>query len=439
MNGLLIKNCKFAYKDRIEEGDILIEGERIKKIAKEIKRGSSEIINARGKFVIPGIIDAHVHVRDFEESYKEDFISCSKAALSSGVTTIIEMPNTKPSIDSYEIFKKRVSLAENKSLCDFATYFMLREDNLGEIARIEEIRKKSKSIEKPPVGYKAYIDHGLKYGLISHAYNYLRRISFHAEDHRIIERNLKFLHALNLDNFLSHARIREDLAELTAVSEICNILKEKNKEAYFCHLTLAKSIEEAKKAGAFVEVALHHLILHEKHLLKFKGIAKVNPPLRSELESMRLRKMVNENKADVIASDHAPHAIEEKRGNAIEASSGIANLDVFLKVLLTLINKDKLDLIRTINMITKNPAEIFGIKNKGEIKEGNYADLVIVDMKRQGVIKAEEFYSKAKHSPFDRFKYKGEAETAILRGKIAYSDGEFFVKPGYGRYAELIA
>lgn len=431
---LLIKNCRFIYRSRIEEGDILVEGERIKKIAKDIKKSSvgGKVIEAKHKLVIPGITDAHVHVRDFEERYKEDFISCSKAALSSGVTTIIEMPNTKPSIDSSEIFKKRVALGEKQSLCDFASYFMLRKNNLKEALGF-------KNSEIKPIGYKAYLDNKVSYEFIEKAYGCLDRISFHAEDYRIIKRNLKFMHALNLSNFLSHARIREEIAEITAVREICRILNQKNKkkQAYFCHLTLARSIEEAKKVNAFIEVALHHLILHEKHLLKLKGIAKTNPPLRSELETQLLRKKVNNGRVDIIASDHAPHAIEEKHANAIEAKSGIANLDVFLKVLLTLINRGKLDLLNTINAITKNPARIFGIKDKGEIREGSYADLVIIDMKKQGIIKAENFYSKAKHSPFDGFKYIGEAETAILRGKIAYSNGEFFVKPGYGRYVEF--
>jgi len=426
---MLIKNCKIVSSSGITEGDILIEGEKIKEIGKGLKK-EGETIDAKGKLVIPGVVDVHVHARDFEEKYKEDFTSCSMAAVANGVTTFLDMPNTRPAVDSESIFRERVKLAEKKSLCDFGLYFKITENNINEIEKVERA-----SSACSPVAFKAYLDSSLSNEALENAVKLCRKVAVHAEDYRIIERNKKFLH--DLDDFLVHGDIRENEAEYLAVRRACEIAAKHKKSIHICHATLPKSVETAKAAGASVEVTPHHLLLSDRDLNRLKGIAKTNPPLRSDAEVKILWEKLRENKIDIIASDHAPHALEEKKGNVETSPSGVPNLDVMLKLMLTLVNKGHLKIEDMAKLMCENPAQIFSLKNKGKIEEGKDADIVILDMEKEQAVKPEEFYSKAKYSPFAGWKTVGCAETTIIRGKIAYQDNDFSVKRGYGKYVVI--
>lgn len=425
---MLIKNCKIVSSSGIKEGDILIEGEKIKKIGKGLKK-EGEVIDAEGKFVIPGIIDSHVHARDFEEKYKEDFTSCSMAAAANGITTFLDMPNTKPGVDNERVFNERVKLAEKSSLCDFGLYFKITGNNMNEIEKLET------SSAHSPVGCKAYLDSPLSDEALENAIKLCRKVAVHAEDYRIIERNKKFLH--DLEDFLVHGDIRENEAEYLAIRRACEIAGGYKKSVHLCHITLPKSVEIAKSANASTEVTPHHLLLSDRDLNRLKGIAKTNPPLRSDAEVKILWEKLKEGKIDIIASDHAPHSLEEKKGNVETSPSGIPNLDVMLKLMLTLVNNGHIKIEDIARMMCENPARIFSLKNKGMIAEGKDADVVILDMKKEQITKPEEFYSKAKYSPFAGWKTVGCAKTTIIRGKIAYQEESFLVKPGYGRYVSI--
>lgn len=418
---MLVKNCKIVSSQGIREGDILIEGEKIVAVGKGLT-SAGEVIDVRGKIVMPGVVDAHVHVRDFDESEKEDYTSASMAAISGGVTTFLEMPNTLPKIDNLKTLKRRVKLGEKRSLVDFGIH-------LDYSDKIEQL----KGTTVPSV--KVYMD-GLGDDVeteMNHAFSSSFPLTIHCEDPRIIKRNLKFASDLDEDDFLTHGDVREKKAETTAVEIVTRLGLKHRKKVHLCHLTTPSSLRCLNKYST-CEVTPHHLLLTDSDLRRLKGFAKTNPPLRSKLDVHGLWKAVKAGKVDVIASDHAPHQIEEKRQGVFSAPSGISNLDVMLRLMLDIVNKGGLKLADLVRMMCENPARIFNVRGKGFIQPGTDADLVILDMDREGVVDPEAFYSKAKFSPFAGRKIKGAVVTVILRGRVAFSEGEFSARPGYGRY-----
>lgn len=420
---MLLKNCKIISTKDIITGDILIENGRIKEIKKNIEKRGENVINVQGKPVIPGLVDAHTHMRDFQEKHKEDYVSGTKAALAGGITTILDMPNTKPSVTTAGVFNNRIEIASKKSLVDFGI-------NFGISDNIEEIEKVS------PPSYKIYMDNTLGEidKTIEEAFTKCDQVSVHAEDSKIINRNLEYVKDKN--DFLFHASIREPKAEIDAIKNACKLAEKYKTKTHLCHVSCRKSLRYLNKYTT-TEVTPHHLFLTEEYLRKFKGIAKTNPPLRTKMDLYVLWEALKTGRIDIVASDHAPHTIDEKERDLLECPSGIPNLDIMLKLMLKIVDRGTISLKDIVRLMSQNPARIFGIKNKGTIEVGKDADLVILNMKKEGKIDPTEFYSKAKYSPFEDWKTIGDTDTVILRGEIAFKDNDFWIKKGYGKYIGL--
>jgi dihydroorotase len=416
---MLIKNCRIVNSKGIVEGDILIRGEKIADVGRGLK-GDGEVLDAKGKVVMPGVVDAHVHVRDFNESKKEDFKSASMAAIAGGVTTFLEMPNTSPEINDLKTLKKRIETGEKSSLIDFGTH-------LGLPSQIEGL----KGLDFPSV--KVYMDELGKdvEEVLKRIFSTNLPLSFHCEDPRIIERNLQFSNGG--DDFLLHGDVREKIAEVNAVDMVASLALKNKKSAHICHITLPKSVKRLNRFTT-CEVTPHHLLLTEKDLRRFKGFAKTNPPLRSKLDVYGLWKAFKEKKIDVIASDHAPHLTEEKERDVLSSPSGIPNLDIMLRLMLDLVSRSSLELSDIARMMCENPARIFKCPGKGFILPGADADLILIDMGSESKIDPTKFYSKAKYSPFEGRKTRGDVETVIMKGNVAFENNQFFVSPGFGKY-----
>lgn len=416
---MLLKNCKIIGPDDIIHGDILIEGEKIVGIGNGFK--DDDVINVRGRAVIPGIVDAHVHMRDFEDRKKEDFYSGSRAALAGGITTFIDMPNSHPPVINVKTFKRRVSEAEKKSVADFGINFGITHGNMQELGKIS------------PTACKVYMDGTLGKvddETLEAAAKNCAIAAFHAEDASTIERNMAYINKGR--DFLLHGQLREPRAEEIAVKKVAEMAKRLEKRLHICHISYRKSLRHLNDFTT-TEVTPHHLLLTETDLRKKEGVAKTNPPLRSPLDLRMLWDALKAGKIDIIASDHAPHTESEKEGGVFEAPSGIPNLDVMSKLFLTLVNKGTLSLFDVVRLMCINPSKIFGMEDKGEIAVGKDADILILDMDRKSKIDVDEFYSKAKYSPFEGWKTVGKVETVILRGKVAYEDEQFNVRRGYGK------
>jgi len=424
---MLLKNCKIISPEGMVAADVLIEGEKIKKIGRNVKRAGlkgEDVVNVKNMPVIPGLIDAHVHMRDFRESFKEDFFTGTKAAIAGGFTTIIDMPNTKPPVVDQKTFDDRINTAARKAVADFCLNFGIRDENPEMISKVN------------PASFKIYMDGSL--GRVGD--DTLERavksgkVSVHPEDSGIIERNLKNPEYLNdREDFSFHNDIRGPEAEEVAVKKVCELAEKHEKSVHLCHISYRKSLNYLNE-NTTSEVTPHHLLLTQSDLKEKGGVAKTNPPLRSLRDSRALWTALKAGKIDVIASDHAPHTVSEKEGDLLECPSGIPNLDVTSRLMLTLVNKRTLSLNDIVRLMARNPARIFKIADKGEIKEGMDADIVILNMKERGKIEADEFHSKAKYSPFEGWKTMGGVKQVILRGKLAVDEGEIIIKKGSGNY-----
>ncbi len=387
---MILKNCKIVTEKEIFKGDILIEDRKIKKIGVGLK--GKEKLDVKGKPVIPGIIDVHVHARDFDQRYKEDFESCSKAAIANGVTFIADMPNTSPPVIDEKKFKLRIELAKRKCLVNFGIIFGITNENKKDAEKVH------------PFAYKIYMDGTL--GEIS-------------------QETLKYA----IKNFFCciHAEGEERTpeSEEKAVKKICRLAEKFKNPCHICHISYRGSLKHLNKYTT-CEVTPHHLLLTYEDFKRLGSIAKVNPPLKTREDNKALLLALKKGRIPIIASDHAPHSLEEKESE--NPPPGIPNLDVMLKLLLTLAHKKILDLHTIVRATSKNPAKIFGLKTKGEIKVGYDADLVVLDLEKRGTIEPEEFYSKAKYSPFSGWKTYGGVDTVVLGGKLAFYDQEIILK-----------
>lgn len=423
---MLLKNAKIATPRGVISGDVLIEGEKIVAVGKSIAGRGEEKLNLRGKLLMPGVVDIHTHMRDFGERHKEDLTTGSKAALAGGVTTFVEMPNTKPPLVSTSTYRRRLALAARKSLVDFWAYFGLTHDNLDELAKLS------------PRVCKIYLDGTLgkvDYSTVEEA---LKRTSFlavHAEDSATIEQGMARAKGAGND-FTRYCELRPPEAEVRAVREVASIARRLKRRVHICHISTARALEHLNEYTT-CEVAPHHLLLTKKALSKLGSYAKTNPPLRSASDVAALWRALRDGRVSCIASDHAPHSLADKEGDVLTAAAGIPGVETMLPLLLTMVNRGKLSLEELVALCCEAPAKLLGLAQKGAIATGKDADLVVVDLRREHAVSAEEFHSRAKYTPFQGWKLRGGVELIILRGEVAYQEEDFLVRPGYGRPALL--
>ena len=419
---MLLKNAKIALPSGIISGEILIDGEKIAAVGKTLKARGEEKLNLRGGLVIPGLVDIHVHMRDFSERRKEDLITGSRAALAGGVTTFFEMPNTKPPITSASVYRQRLALANRKSLADFGIYFGVTAENLLELKKLS------------PPACKLYMDGTLgevDYSTVEEVLKTASFVAVHAEDSATIERSMAKARGAG-DDFTRYCEVRPPEAERIAVARIARIAAGLKKRVHICHISTAEALDYLNEHTT-CEVTPHHLLLTRKALSEHGSYAKTNPPLRSSKDVAALWQALREGRITCIASDHAPHSQADKDGDVLSAAAGIPNLDVMLPLLLTMVNRGRITLQQLLRLCCEAPTELLNLESKGSITSGKDADLVVVDMRREGVVSAEDFHSKAKYSPFDGWRLRGGVEMVILRGEVAYQDEDFLVKPGYGK------
>ncbi|MDI9623566.1 MAG: dihydroorotase [Methanothermobacter sp.] len=414
MLDLALENC--SINQNIV--NIGVKDGKIARISKSPLKADKKI-NIKGKIILPGLIDAHVHLREPGYEYKEDFRTGSMAAAHGGFTTILDMPNTKPETNTAKEFKKKIKIASKKSIIDFGLH-----------ASMNKPKEMEKIIPLKPASFKIFTEK-IENHKISRIFQTLKGskipITFHCEDPHIIEYYTSQLKDETRPEIYSLARpsIAEELATATAIT----FSHHYNHPTHICHVSSKKTLKLIRsiKAPVTCEITPHHLLLRSKDLKKWGTTAKTNPPLRPEKEAINIKdlKMI-----DIIATDHAPHTLQEKKENIWDAPPGIPNLEVALKLLLTLNKKKRLKLARIQKMLSERPANIFGLENKGQIKIGMDADFVIIDPKKTGKIKADEFYSKAHYTPFEGKEYIGEPIMTILRGELIMEYGEVLKNKG---------
>lgn len=399
---------------RIEKGTII----EIEKDIDERKFPGEEIIDARGKVLVPGLVDVHVHFRDPGQTYKEDLESGSQAAIAGGFTSVVQMANTSPKIDDKEKIIDHYKKARDLPLKVYTVSALTRNFSDLELVDMEENFK---------AGALAFTDDGIpnrNSKLIVDAMNRAKKlgaiISFHEEDPSLIEQN-----------GINHSEVSEKLniygsptiAETSFIARDVAMAIYTGAKISIQHISTGLGVDFVKfgksmGANIYAEVTPHHLALNDSALLKYGTLAKMNPPLRSEEDRWRIIEGIKEGTIEIIATDHAPHSPKEKAKEITKAPSGIIGLETSFSICYeNLVLSGEISLMKLIELMSTNPAKIYGLEG-GEIAVGKLADLAIIDLESE--YKIEKFKSKSSNSPFAGKNLRGEVLYTISEGKVVY-------------------
>lgn len=434
----VLYNGKIYTPKGLVEAGIAIEKGRIFKIAKKpsLPKASSKM-NLNGLIVLPGLVDSHVHLRDQERAYREDLFTGTAAAAAGGFSLVIDMPNNKPVTMDVQSLRERMKLAEKKVLVNVAFYSAFPE-NTKEIRNI---------VSEGAIAFKLFLLEkvgGLNIDddtVVLQALNEVKKanvpVAVHAEDKDICENEMKRKQE-NRTDFEAYLEAHSSNSEVKAVQRIIGLAEKSEAHVHFCHISSAKSLSLIKKAKAVgvnitCEVTPHHLLLTSKDLKRHENLAITLPPVRTREDMNALWKALKQDLIDTLGSDHAPHALKEKKLKSIwKVKPGIAGLETTLPLMLTQVNKGRLTITELVQLASKNPAEIFHLKDRGTLLKGYCADLVVIDIKREHKIDSSKFHTKAKFSPFDGWKVKGMPVKTFVNGRLVMEEGEIVAKPGTG-------
>jgi dihydroorotase len=412
--------------------DVLIDGDKIRLIeaelsAEEVQRLAKEeqkqveIIDAKGRYVMPGFIDLHVHLRDPGYEYKETIETGAMAAAAGGFTTICPMPNTRPATDRVDRIKLVIEKAEREAVVNVLPIGAITIEQTGnEMVNIKEL-KAAGAVALSEDG-KSVMDTALYMEAMRQAAHYKIPIFAHCEDKSLVGKGV--INAGKKAMELGLPGITNAVEDIITARDII-MAKESGAQLHLCHISTAdsaKMLETAKREGLPVtgEVCPHHFILSEDDIKSDDADYKMNPPLRSQGDVEALKMALQEGVIDVIATDHAPHSKEEKAKSFTEAPFGIVGLETAFALAYTeLVQKGYLSISQLIEKMSVNPARVLGI-DRGSIDIGRVADLVIVDPEAEYCINKETFFSKGRNTPFEGRKVQGRIITTFVAGNRVY-------------------
>ena len=419
---LIIKNGSCYIDGKLTKTDIGLSGGKIKKIGK-IELNSSKVYDATDKVVLPGIIDTQVHFREPGSTDAEDLESGSRAAVLGGVTSLFEMPNTNPPTANLIEFDKKLKAAKNRMHSNYAFYFGATPDNTDQLADLKNVEGCCgvKLFAGSSTG-NLLVDKEADIEKVISSSN--RIVSIHSEDEDIIKLRKKFIKKGDVH---SHPEWRNVECAMSSTRRVVKIAERYNKKIHVLHVTTKDEVDflAMHKKNVTFETTPQHLTLYAPDCYdKLGTYAQMNPPLRTKEHYDRLWVAIKNNIVDVLGSDHAPHLKVNKDKVYPDTPSGMPGVQTIFPVMLDHVNNEKLSLKQLINLMCENPCRIFGIKNKGYIKEGFDADLTIADMNKEVVIKDEMIASKCGWTPFNNYKVKGFPVGTIVNGNLVMSDGK---------------
>ena len=423
---LIIKNGSCYIDGKLTKIDIGLSDNKIKKIGK-IELNSSKVYDATNKVVLPGIIDTQVHFREPGSTDAEDLESGSRAAILGGVTSLFEMPNTNPPTSNLVEFDKKLQAAKNRMHSNYAFYFGATPNNTDQLAQLKDVEGccgvklfAGSSTGNLLVDKEADIEK-----VISKSD---RVVSIHSEDEDIIKLRKKFIKQGNVH---SHPEWRNVECAMSSTRRVVKIAERYNKKIHVLHVTTRDEVDflAMHKKNVTFEATPQHLTLYAPECYdKLGTYAQMNPPLRSKEHYNRLWTAIKNNIVDVLGSDHAPHLRENKDKEYPSSPSGMPGVQTIFPVMLDHVNNGKLTLQQLIKLMCENPCKIFGIKNKGYIKEGFDADFTIADMDKKVKITNDMIASKCGWTPFHNYEVQGFPVGTIVNGNLVMLDGRVVVE-----------
>ncbi|MFN8416678.1 MAG: dihydroorotase [Cytophagaceae bacterium] len=431
---LLIKNAFVVNEGVVSKNDVLIIDKRIEKIQKSIKSESDwQIIDASGMYLIPGLIDTHVHFREPGLTYKGTIESESMAAIAGGVTSFMDMPNTRPNTTTIDLLEEKYALASKSSYANYSFYFGLNSENFETAICIDN----SKVCGLTDDGLYFDNNDSLMCNNLSYIDKLFSRskslIALHCEDESIIQKNEK-LYFQKYGSLIppeKHALIRNDVACFDSTKRVVDLAKKYNSRLHILHLSTGIEVDlfsplmDVRNKRITVEACMHHLYFNTTSYTSKGNQIKWNPSIKSENDRQALINGLNNGYIDNIATDHAPHTIMEKSGDYFSCMSGAPSIQHLLPVLLTLRKKGELSIESIVQKTSHNPAEIFRIKQRGYIREGYYADLVLIDLNHHVNMDTNKLYYKVGWSPFDNDKLQNPIRKVIVNGAIVLDEDGF--------------
>lgn len=434
MSVLLFKNATIVNEEQIFQSDLLVENEKIAHIAQNIiAPQGAKVIDATGKHLLPGMIDDQVHFREPGLTHKGEIATESKAAIAGGITSYMEMPNVSPQTTTIDALEEKYRLAAAKSYANYAFYLGATNDNLDEIRKLDP---------NQACGVKIFMGASTGNMLVNDPQTLAQifehspvLIVTHCEDTPIIS-ELEAIYREKYGDDIpmhEHARIRSSEACLKSSQLAVRLAKKHAARLHVLHLTTtdelyqfepAKTLEALAKKQITAEVCVHHLFFNQDDYARLSSQIKCNPSIKSERHQQALIQAVKDGVIDIIATDHAPHLWQEKQQNYFNAPSGLPLVQHALQVALEFYHRGIFDLKLIVQKTAHAPALRYQIKERGFIRHGYYADLVLVDLNKPMTVKKDNLFYKCAWSPFEGHTFGSSIEMTVLNGHIAYQNGQ---------------
>lgn len=429
----LLKNSHIVNEGRTFKGSIIINGTIIESVIEgnEIPEGTYNELDLEGKHIIPGVIDDQVHFRDPGLTYKADIQSESRAAVAGGTTSYMDMPNNNPPILSQQLLAEKYEMGAQKSLANYSFYMGTSNDNLEEVLKTDPKNVCGiKIFMGSSTGNMLVDDLDTLEGVFSKA-NLL--IATHCEDEKTILANTKeYKERYGEDMPINkHPEIRSAEACYKSSSMAVALAKKHNTRLHVLHLTTAKEMDlfdgslPLEKKRITSEVCVHHLTFNQADYDTYGTRIKWNPAVKSENDRKALIAALKDNRLDIIATDHAPHTLEEKTNNYWKAPSGGPLVQHSLVQMMEFYHQGIFTLEEIVNKMSHAPAQCFQVSKRGFIRPGYYADLVILDLNQPWTATPENTYYKVKWSPFEGKEFRSKVLKTFVNGTLVYDNGQF--------------
>ncbi|MDC0644145.1 dihydroorotase [Crocinitomicaceae bacterium] len=434
----ILKNGVLVNEGRKTEADILIKNGKIEKIGPSLTEVGAEIIDVKGSFILPGCIDDQVHFREPGLTHKASIYSESRAAVAGGITSYMEMPNTVPNATTQELLQDKYDIASKNSLANFSFFMGATNDNLEEVLKTDPKRVCGVKVFMGSSTGNMLVDNKETLeGLFS---NVSMLIATHCEDEQTIQRNLQDAKEKYGENIPigQHPVIRNEEACYLSSSLAVSLAKKHNARLHVLHISTAKETAlfdadtPLAEKNITAEACVHHLWFTEDDYSTFGTKIKWNPAVKSKSDRDGIWAALLDNRIDVVATDHAPHTLEEKNNNYLNAPSGGPLVQHALLSMFEHAKNGKISIERIVEKMAHNPAILFRVEKRGYIREGYFADLVVVKPEASEIVAKENILYQCQWSPFEGTKFSYSIDKTFVNGSLVYDRGEI-IEAGNGK------
>lgn len=435
MSSILILNANIVNEGKVFQGDVLVKGQYIEKIGKDLQSLlADKVIDAKGKYLVPGVIDDQVHFREPGLTHKATIYTESRAAVAGGVTSFMEMPNTVPPTFTHQLLEEKYHIASQTSLANYSFFIGASHDNLDEILKTDSKKVCGLKIFMGSSTGNLLVDDPKTLEAIFTQVPFL--IATHCEDEPTIRKNtedfkLKYGEGMPVKY---HPQIRSEEACYKSSSFAIDLAKKHGTRLHLLHISTAKETAlfdstlplEKKKITA--EACVHHLWFNDADYERLGMLIKWNPAIKTSADQQAILQALLDNRIDVIATDHAPHTREEKNNPYFSAPSGGPLVQHSLPAMFEFYHRKLVELPWIVQKMAHNPAILFQIENRGFIREGYFADLVLVDLKSPWKVSKENILAKCGWSPFEGITFQSAVTHTLVSGHLAYENGHMHEK-----------